>query len=87
MQNGVPDKANVIALPPLIYAVAFVVGWLLHLVLPTHFLPLTLARWIGVVLVLASIPIAKYSTIIILIRSGIEHDICDANAYFPKRKI
>jgi hypothetical protein len=28
MQHDIPDKANVIALPPLIHAAAFVVGWL-----------------------------------------------------------
>ena len=47
MQNGVPDKANVLALPPLIYATAFVLGLLLHLAFPMHFLPSALVRWLG----------------------------------------
>ncbi len=54
MQNGVPDKANVIALPPLIYATAFLVGLLLHLAFPTRFLPPTLARWLGSLFILIS---------------------------------
>lgn len=58
MQNGAPDKANVIALPPLIYAAAFGVGLLLHLAFPVHFLPEKLADGIGVVLVIVSFPIA-----------------------------
>ena len=47
MQNSVPDKANVLALPPLIYATAFVLGLLLHLAFPMHFLPSALVRWLG----------------------------------------
>jgi protein-S-isoprenylcysteine O-methyltransferase Ste14 len=58
MQNGAPDKANVIAPPPLIYGAAFIVGWLIHRAFPVPGLPETLADWIGVVLVLTSIPIA-----------------------------
>jgi protein-S-isoprenylcysteine O-methyltransferase Ste14 len=58
MQNGAPDKANVIAPPPLIYGAAFIVGLLIHRALPVPVLPETLADWIGVVFVLASIPIA-----------------------------
>ena len=58
MQNDAPDKANVIAPPPLIYGAAFIIGLLIHLVLPVHMIPETLADWIGVVLVIASIPIA-----------------------------
>ena len=54
MQNGVPDKANVIALPPLIYATAFVLGLLLHLAFPIHFLPSTLVRWLGPLFILIS---------------------------------
>lgn len=58
MQNDAPDNANVIALPPLIYATAFVVGWLIHLAFPVPVLPDKLARVIGVLFVLASFPIA-----------------------------
>jgi protein-S-isoprenylcysteine O-methyltransferase Ste14 len=58
MQNDAPDKANVIALPPLIYATAFVVGWLIYLAFPVPVLPDKLARVIGGLLGLASFPIA-----------------------------
>ena len=58
MQNGAPDKANVIAPPPLIYGAAFIVGLLIQRAHPVPGLPETLANWIGVLLVLASIPIA-----------------------------
>jgi protein-S-isoprenylcysteine O-methyltransferase Ste14 len=58
MQNDAPDKANVIALPPLIYAAACVVGWLIQLAFPVPVLPGNLARGLGVLLVLASFPIA-----------------------------
>ena len=58
MQNGAPDKANVIAPPPLIYGTAFIIGLLIHWAFPIPALPEQLADWIGVVLALASIPIA-----------------------------
>jgi protein-S-isoprenylcysteine O-methyltransferase Ste14 len=58
MQHNEPDHANVIAPPPLIYGVAFIVGWLIHRAFPDPVLPETLARWIGVVFGLASIPVA-----------------------------
>ena len=58
MHNAPPDTAQVIALPPFIYGSAFVIGLLLHLAFPVHILPHTLARWIGVVCVLVSLPLA-----------------------------
>jgi protein-S-isoprenylcysteine O-methyltransferase Ste14 len=58
MRNASPDTAQVIVLPPLVYGAAFIMGLLLHLVFPLHILPTTLARWIGVVCVLASLPLA-----------------------------
>ena len=58
MRNASPDTAQVIVLPPLIYGMAFVIGLLLHLVFPLHILPKTLARGIGVVCVLVSLPLA-----------------------------
>src|SRR5688572_7781976 len=54
MQSDAPDKANIIALPPLIYAAAFVVGWLIHLAFPVPVLPDKPARVIGVLFVLVS---------------------------------
>ena len=58
MHNAPPDTAQVIVLPPLVYGAAFVIGLLLHLVFPVRVLPNTLARWIGVVCVLVSLPLA-----------------------------
>lgn len=58
MQNSVPDNANVIALPPFIYATAFLVGLLLHLAFPIHPLPTMLARWLGLLFIVISAVIA-----------------------------
>lgn len=58
MHSTPPDTAQVIVLPPLLYGAAFVVGLLLHLAFPVHVLPTTLARGIGVVCVLVSLPLA-----------------------------
>jgi protein-S-isoprenylcysteine O-methyltransferase Ste14 len=56
--NTAPDTAHVLILPPLLYGAAFVIGLLLHWRFPVHILPPTLARWIGVVCVLVSFPLA-----------------------------
>jgi protein-S-isoprenylcysteine O-methyltransferase Ste14 len=58
MHNGTSDTAQIIVLPPLVYGAAFVMGLLLHLGFPLHILPTTLARGIGVVCVLVSLPLA-----------------------------
>ena len=58
MHNGIPDTAHVLILPPLLYGAAFVIGLLLHLVFPIYILSTPLARWIGVVCVLVSLPLA-----------------------------
>jgi protein-S-isoprenylcysteine O-methyltransferase Ste14 len=58
MRNVPPDTAQVLVLPPLVYGAAFVIGLLLHLVFPLHILPTTLARWIGMMCVLVSLPLA-----------------------------
>src|SRR5262247_356227 len=58
MRNASPDTAHVLILPPLLYGMAFVIGLLLHLAFPAHILPKTLARGIGVVCVLMSLPLA-----------------------------
>lgn len=58
MHNGTPDTAQVLVLPPLLYGAAFVVGLLLHLAFPVHILPNQLARGIGVVCVMVSLPLA-----------------------------
>src|SRR5215831_9423966 len=56
--NTAPDTAHVLILPPLLYGMAFVIGLLLHLAFPIPILPITLARGIGVVCVLVSLPLA-----------------------------
>jgi len=58
MRNASPDTAQVLILPPLVYAAAFIIGLLLHLVFPLYILSTPLARWIGVVCVLVSLPLA-----------------------------
>jgi protein-S-isoprenylcysteine O-methyltransferase Ste14 len=58
MRNPSPDTAQVLVLPPLVYGAAFIIGLLLHLMFPVHILPTTLARGIGVVCVLVSLPLA-----------------------------
>src|SRR5215475_6515541 len=58
MRNPSPDMAQVLVLPPLVYGAAFIIGLLLHLVFPLYILPTTLARGIGVVCVLVSLPLA-----------------------------
>ncbi len=54
MEKEVPDNAGVIAPPPLIYGVAFLLGSLSHFMFPISFLPTNLARWLGVPLMLAA---------------------------------
>jgi len=58
MRNASPDTAHILILPPLLYGAAVVIGLLLHLVFPLHILSTPLARWIGVVCVLVSLPLA-----------------------------
>jgi protein-S-isoprenylcysteine O-methyltransferase Ste14 len=58
MRNASPNTAQVLVLPPLVYGTAFIMGLLLHLVFPLHILLTTLARGIGVVCVLVSLPLA-----------------------------
>jgi len=58
MRNASPDTAQVLVLPPLVYGAAFIMGLLLHLLFPLPILSTTLARGIGVVCVLVSLPLA-----------------------------
>src|SRR6266568_6103554 len=58
MRNASPNTAQVLILPPLVYGGAFIMGLLLHLVFPLHILATTLARGIGVVCILVSLPLA-----------------------------
>ncbi len=54
-QQNTPDSANVIALPPVIYGVAVVIGLVIHYIFPLRFLPSTPALWLGILLVLLSL--------------------------------
>ncbi len=51
-QNRAPDKANVIAAPPLIYGAVLGLGLLIHFAFPTQFLPQKPALWLGVLLIM-----------------------------------
>ena len=68
MRNASPDTAQVLVLPPLVYGGAFIIGLLLHLEFSLHILPTTLARGIGVVCVLVSLPLA-FATLRVLARA------------------
>lgn len=52
------DTPGVLAPPPLIFATALVLGWLLDLMVPLAILPAALAGWAGGVLVVAALVIA-----------------------------
>ena len=51
-----PDRAGVIAFPPLLFGSTLVVGLVLKFMFPTPVLPTTLALVVGVVIVLAGLP-------------------------------
>jgi len=51
MRETLPDEANVLLPPPLIFLAALVVGLLLQHVVPVRWLPASWADWIGGVLV------------------------------------
>src|SRR5262245_860809 len=57
MHNASPDTAHVLIFPPLLYGAACSIGLRLHLRFPLHLLPTTLARGIGMVCVLVSLPL------------------------------
>ena len=50
MPVDVPDRANIIALPPLIVVAALALGLLVQFVWPMRFLPRTHALWLGALL-------------------------------------
>ena len=54
VHEDVPDNANVIALPPLIYGAALVIGLVLHVMYPIAFLPQQVTVWVGVPLIVVS---------------------------------
>ena len=57
MQNNKPDKADVIALPPLMYGTALGLGLCIHFVFPVQFLPQQGRLWFGALLPLLAVPI------------------------------
>ncbi len=57
MPTGGPDRAHVIALPPLIVVATLALGLLIHFVWPMRFLPRTDALWLGALLIVVSIPL------------------------------
>jgi protein-S-isoprenylcysteine O-methyltransferase Ste14 len=57
MSGDDPDKAQVIALPPLIVAAALALGLLFHFLWPLRFLSRTEALWLGGLLIAVSIAI------------------------------
>lgn len=56
--DAVEDRANVIAPPPLIAAVALVVGFLAQRLDPKPMLPETIASWLGIGSLLVSLAVA-----------------------------
>jgi len=72
-QKGVSDRAETIALPPLIYGVAFVVGLLLQAAVPIQVLPHQAALWLGILFILVSIVIVV-SAVRALARSNTTFD-------------
>ncbi len=57
MQHNTPDKADVIALPPLIYGAALGLGLFMHVVFPVQLLPQQGRFWFGTLLMLVAVPI------------------------------
>jgi len=52
-----PDKANAVVLPPVLFVVALFLGLLMEYMVPMPVLPRTPARWLGILLILGSLPI------------------------------
>ncbi len=57
MPGDAPDKANAIALPPLIVGAALALGLLLHFAWPLRVLARPETLWLGVLSIVAAIPI------------------------------
>ena len=57
MSTDIPDKARVVASPPLIVAVILALGLLVHFFWPVSFVDRTNAFWLGAPLIVVSIPI------------------------------
>lgn len=68
------DKADVIALPPVIYGAALGLGLLIHFIHPARFFPQMPARWLGILLMLVSILMVG-SAIRALGRAGTTFDV------------
>ncbi len=66
--EGIPDRAGVIAFPPLLFGSTLLIGLLLSYVFPTPLLPRTLALSIGAFVLLISV-----STLLLAFRGMIQH--------------
>jgi protein-S-isoprenylcysteine O-methyltransferase Ste14 len=58
MGETMPDKANVLLPPPLIFLAVLVAGLLLRHFIPLHWLPVAWAAWIGFLLVALAVALA-----------------------------
>ena len=63
MPTDTPDKARVIALPPLIVVPILALGLLIHFIWPVRLLPHTYALWLGALLIVVSIPIVIWAAL------------------------
>lgn len=73
MHNDTPDKAEVIELSPVIYGAALGFGLVIDFVLPIQFLPERPAVWLGILLIMVSIPIVV-SALLALARARTSFD-------------
>ena len=58
MNDSTSDNAGVITIPPIIYLVGLLLGFLIHYFYPLRFLSASVSVRLGVLLILAPIPIA-----------------------------
>ena len=58
MNDHTSDNAGVLTPPPIVYLAGLLIGFLIHYFYPIAFLPKSLAVWIGISLILVSIPIS-----------------------------
>ena len=63
MNDGTSDNAGVIAIPPIIYLIGLLLGLLIHYNYSIGFLPKPVSDWIGILLILVSIPIAVFAVL------------------------
>ncbi len=74
MNNSTSDNAGVITIPPIVYLAGLLLGVLIHSLYPVGFLPESVTVWLGVLLILAAVPIAL-TAILAFKRSGTPFDV------------